>query len=119
MADTLTLLGMLLNFAGALLLVLHRFPSLEITADGRSMAPSQGEPAPEERARNLRRYWRNAVATRAGLVCLCAGFALQLLGFVYPNYDTGAGTAAYTARQMSSCVAPATNRSPASPRIFR
>ena len=60
MADTLTLLGLLLNLAGAMLLVLHRFPSLEITADGRSMVPPQGEPAPEERARNLRRYWRHA-----------------------------------------------------------
>jgi hypothetical protein len=119
MADTLTLLGLLLNFAGALLLLLHRFPSLEITADGRSLVPLQGEPAPEARARNLRRYWRHAVATRAGLVCLCAGFALQLLGFVYPDYDAGAGGAAYTARQISSCVAPATNSSPASPRIFR
>jgi hypothetical protein len=87
MADTLTLLGLMLNFAGALLLVLHRFPALEVTDDGRSFA-AQAEPAPEERARNLRRYWRNAVATRAGLFCLCAGFALQLLGFVYPDYGT-------------------------------
>jgi hypothetical protein len=119
MADTLTLLGLMLNFAGALLLVLHRFPALEITADGRSLAASQGEPAPDERARNLRRYWRHAVATRAGLVCLCAGFALQLLGFVYPDYDSGAGNAAYTARQVSSCVAPGTNSSRGSPRNFR
>ncbi|HUJ85752.1 MAG TPA: hypothetical protein VLX30_02745 [Burkholderiales bacterium] len=90
MADTLSLLGLLLDFAGALLLVLHRFPALEVTADGRSMAPPQAEPSPQERARNLRRYWRNAVATRAGLVCLCVGFALQLLGFIYPDNGTGA-----------------------------
>jgi hypothetical protein len=90
MADTLSLLGLMLNFGGALLLVLHRFPALEITADGRSMVPAQAEPSPEERARNLRRYWRNAIATRAGLVCLCAGFALQILGFVYPDTGTDA-----------------------------
>jgi len=95
MADTLTLLGLLLDFAGALLLVLHRFPSLEVSADGRSLVAAQPEPTPEERAKNLRRYWRNAVATRAGLVCLCVGFAFQLLGFVYPDYsDTTTGTAA-------------------------
>ena len=96
MSDTLTLLGLLLNFAGALLLVLHRFPALEITADGRSMAPAQAEPAPEERARNLRRYWRNAVATRAGLVCLCVGFALQLLGYIYPDYGSDATNTSMT-----------------------
>lgn len=88
MADTLTLVGLMLNFAGALLLVLHRFPSLEVTDDGRSVA-AQAEPSPEERSRNLRRYWRNAVATRAGLLCLCVGFAFQLLGFIYPDYGQG------------------------------
>lgn len=95
MADTLTILGLLLNFAGTLLLLIHRFPSLEISADGRSLVPPQPEPAPEQRARNLRRYWRNAVGTRAGLVCLCAGFALQFLGYIYPSYPADAtGTAA-------------------------
>ena len=92
MADTLTLLGLMLNFAGALLLALHRSPGLEISADGRNLVPAQEEPAPEERARNLRRYWRNAVATRAGLFCLCAGFALQILGFVYPDYSVSNGS---------------------------
>ena len=92
MADTLTLLGLMLNFAGALLLMLHRAPGLEITADGRNLVPSPEEPAPEVRARNLRRYWKNAIGTRAGLACLCAGFALQILGFVYPDYDSGNGT---------------------------
>ena len=86
MADTLTLLGLMLCFAGALLLAFHRFPTLEVTADGRSLVPAQNEPTPEERSKNLRRYWRNAVATRAGLVCLCAGFFLQLVGFIYPGY---------------------------------
>ena len=100
MADALTLLGMMLNFAGALLLVLFRLPGLEVTADGRSMVPSQGEPAPEERSRNLRRYWKNAVATRIGLICLCLGFALQLLGYIYPDYGadttrTAGGIAGY------------------------
>jgi len=95
MADTLTLLGLLLDFAGALLLVLHRFPSLEVSADGRSLVAAQPEPTPEERARNLRRYWRNAIATRAGLICLCVGFAFQLLGFIYPgDSGTTTGTAA-------------------------
>jgi hypothetical protein len=86
MADALTLLGLMLNFAGALILVLYRFPALEITSDGRSIAPAQDEPTPQERSKNLRRYWRNAVATRAGLLCLCVGFAFQLLGFIYPDY---------------------------------
>lgn len=94
MADTLTIIGMLLNLVGAILLALHRFPSLEITADGRSMVPAQREPTPEERARNLRRYWRNAVATRAGLICLCIGFAFQLLGYMYPAYPAEGGAAA-------------------------
>ena len=88
MADTLTLLGLMLCFAGALLLAFHRFPTLEVTADGRSLVPAQNEPTPQERSKNLRRYWRNAVATRAGLVCLCVGFFLQLVGFIYPGYDT-------------------------------
>lgn len=96
MADTLTLLGLLLDFAGALLLVLNRFPSLEVSADGRSLVAGQPEPTPEERAKNLRRYWRNAVATRAGLVCLCVGFAFQLLGFIYPVDSGGATTTADT-----------------------
>jgi hypothetical protein len=96
MADTLTLLGLLLDFAGALLLVLSRFPSLEVSADGRSLVAGQPEPTPEERAKNLRRYWRNAVATRAGLVCLCVGFAFQLLGFIYPVDSGGATSTAET-----------------------
>jgi hypothetical protein len=91
MADTLTLVGLMLNFAGALLLVLHRFPALEVTDDGRSVA-AQAEPSAEERSRNLRRYWRNAVATRAGLLCLCVGFAFQLLGFIYPDYGPADAT---------------------------
>jgi hypothetical protein len=82
MADTLTLVGLMLNFAGALLLVLHRFP------------------APEERSRNLRRYWRNAVATRAGLLCLCVGFAFQLLGFIYPDYGPGETNTTMTLHQV-------------------
>lgn len=106
MADTLTLLGLMLNFAGALLLALHRSPGLEVSADGRSLVPAQGEPAPEERARNLRRYWRNAVATRAGLFCLCAGFALQILGFVYPDYGADSGTTTMMMEHRVSVAAP-------------
>ncbi|MGH8747215.1 MAG: hypothetical protein ACREUK_12090 [Burkholderiales bacterium] len=105
MADTLTLLGLMLNFAGALLLVLHRFPTLEVTDDGRSIA-AQTEPAPEERARNLRRYWRNALATRAGLFCLCAGFALQLLGFIYPDDGTGATNDNTALHRVATCARP-------------
>ena len=67
-----------------------------MSADGRSLVAGQPEPTPEERAKNLRRYWRNAVATRAGLVCLCVGFALQLLGFVYPDNSGGATSTADT-----------------------
>ncbi len=108
MADTLTLVGLMLNFAGALLLVLHRFPALEVTDDGRGVA-TQVEPSPEERARNLRRYWRNAVATRAGLLCLCVGFAFQLLGFIYPDYGPGESNTATTlhqARSSATCARP-------------
>ena len=90
MADLLTLLGMALNFVGALLLVLFRFPALEVTADGRDLGQSHDEPAPEARAKNIRRYWKNELATRAGLICICVGFALQLLGFVYPDLGSGA-----------------------------
>ena len=111
MADTLTLVGLMLNFAGALLLVLHRFPALEVTDDGRSVA-TQAEPAPEERSRNLRRYWRNAVATRAGLLCLCVGFAFQLLGFIYPDYGTDATRATLTLHRVSSSVTCARPSSP-------
>lgn len=105
MADTLTLLGLLLNFAGALLLVLHRFPTLEVTDDGRGIA-AQAEPTPEERSRNLRRYWRNALATRAGLFCLCAGFALQLLGFIYPDYGAESTNTATTLHHVATCARP-------------
>jgi hypothetical protein len=105
MADTLTLLGLMLNFAGALLLMLHRSPGLEITADGRSMVPAQDEPTPEVRARNLRRYWKNAIGTRAGLACLCAGFALQIVGFVYPDYGAGSGTTTMMMRHETSFAA--------------
>ena len=111
MADTLTLVGLMLNFAGALLLVLHRFPSLEVTDDGRSVA-TQAEPSPEERARNLRRYWRNAVATRAGLLCLCVGFAFQLLGFIYPDYGPDASSTSTTLHQVDSSVTCARLSSP-------
>lgn len=117
MADTLTLVGLMLNFAGALLLVLHRFPALEVTDDGRSVAP-QAEPSPEERARNLRRYWRNAVATRAGLLCLCVGFAFQLLGFVYPDYGTDAtrtATTLHQARSSATCARPSSRPAVPSP----
>jgi hypothetical protein len=82
MIDLLNLLGLLLCFAGALLLALFRMPSLELSADGRSLAQGAAEPAPAERAGNLRRYWRHAAATRVGLVFLCVGFALQLLAFL-------------------------------------
>lgn len=90
MADVLTLLGMVLNFVGALLLVLFRFPALTVTADGRELGPPRGEPMPEARSRNLRRYWKNEIATRAGLICICVGFALQLIGFIYPDLGAGA-----------------------------
>ena len=80
-ADVFTLLGLLLNFVGTLLLVLYRMPGLDITADGREVSGGEA-PSPEARARNLKRYWRHASATRAGLICLCLGFALQMLGFV-------------------------------------
>ncbi|HKB54022.1 MAG TPA: hypothetical protein VKD22_08480 [Ramlibacter sp.] len=111
MADTLTLVGLMLNFAGALLLVLHRFPALEVTDDGRGVA-TQAEPSPEERSRNLRRYWRNAVATRAGLLCLCVGFAFQLLGFIYPDYGTDATRTTTTLHQVNSSVTCARPSSP-------
>lgn len=117
MADTLTLVGLMLNFAGALLLVLHRFPALEVNDDGRSVAP-QAEPSPEERVRNLRRYWRNAVATRAGLLCLCVGFAFQLLGFVYPDYGTDAtrtATTLHQARSSATCARPSSRPAVPSP----
>jgi hypothetical protein len=87
MANLLTLLGLVLNFAGALLITLFRFPGLDVTADGRSATQGLTEPTPAERSRNLRRYWRNSLVTKAGLICLCAGFAFQILGFIYP--DTG------------------------------
>ncbi|HSS46602.1 MAG TPA: hypothetical protein VLL03_04205 [Burkholderiales bacterium] len=82
MVDILTLLGLVLNFVGALLLMFFRFPALDVTADGRSLGQWQNEPTPEERSKNLRRYWRNEVATRAGLICLCVGFVFQLLAFI-------------------------------------
>ena len=86
MADVLNLLGMILNFVGALLLLLFRIPGLDVTADGRDIG--QGEPTPEARSKNLRRYWKNEMATRAGLICLCIGFALQIAGYVYPDYGS-------------------------------
>jgi uncharacterized membrane protein len=104
MADTLTLVGLMLNFAGALLLVMHRFPALEVTDDGRGVA-TQPEPPQEERSRNLRRYWRNAVATRAGLLCLCVGFALQILGFIYPDYGSNAQTTTMMQHKLRAVAA--------------
>ena len=96
MIDLLNLLGLLLCFAGALLLALFRMPALELTADGRPLAQGAAEPAPAERAANLRRYWRHAAATRVGLVFLCVGFALQLLAFVgsYGTADQASTTRA-------------------------
>ncbi len=79
-ADLLTLLGLLLNLAGTLLLVVYRMPALEIMGDGREMTGT--EVSAEARSRNLKLYWRHAAATRAALICLCLGFALQLFGFV-------------------------------------
>jgi hypothetical protein len=99
MIDLLNLLGLLLCFGGTLLLVLFRIPALELTADGRSLAQSAAEPDAAERARNLRRYWTHAAATRVGLVFLCAGFALQLLAFVA---SFGAGEEASTTRASHS-----------------
>lgn len=81
LADLLALLGLLLNFAGTLLLVLYRMPALDVTADGREI-PGADPLTAEARSRNLQRYWRHASATRIGLWFLCAGFALQLAGFV-------------------------------------
>jgi hypothetical protein len=81
LADLLALLGLLLNFAGTLLLVIHRMPALDVTADGRDIPGAEPADA-AARSRNLKRYWRHASATRIGLCCLCAGFALQLAGFV-------------------------------------
>ncbi len=66
MGDVVNLLGLLVGFVGALLLAIFRLPPLDVTADGRRVAAE--EPTPEERNRNLRRYWRNAAATRAGLM---------------------------------------------------
>jgi hypothetical protein len=88
MGDVVNLLGLLVGFAGALLLAIFRLPPLEVTSDGRRVAAE--EPTPEERARNLRRYWRNAAATRAGLICLCVGFALQALAYFFWN-SSGSG----------------------------
>ncbi len=103
-SDLLTLLGLLLNFAGTLLLVIYRLPALEITADGLELAGI--ECSPEARRRNLRRYWRHASATRAGLVCLCLGFALQLLGFVL-----GYGFALHGSSDASVNARPPVSRS--------
>ncbi len=92
LADLLALLGLMLNFAGTLLLVLYRIPALDVTADGRDI-PGTDPATAEARSRNLKRYWRNASATRIGLWFLCAGFALQLAGFVlgYAVSYPGAG----------------------------
>jgi hypothetical protein len=62
---------------------------------------------PEERSRNLRRYWRNAAATKVGLICLCAGFAFQILGFLYPDTGNG-GTTTSVAYHGSASAAPKT-----------
>ncbi len=90
MGDVVNLLGLLVGFVGALLLAIFRLPPLDVTADGRRVAAE--EPTPEERNRNLRRYWRNAAATRAGLICLCLGFALQALAYLFWNAASSGDT---------------------------
>lgn len=82
MIDLANLLGLALNFIGALLLVIFRSPGLDVTADGRGIVQWENEPTAESRAKNLRRYWINASATRIGLIFLCVGFLLQLGAFV-------------------------------------
>ena len=82
MIDLFNLAGLVFCFVGALLLVLFRAPSIELTADGRSLSAAGPEPTAAERAANLRHYWRNAAVTKVALVFLCAGFALQLLAYV-------------------------------------
>jgi hypothetical protein len=102
MANLLTLLGLVLNFAGALLITVFRLPGLEVTSDGKSVAQGQAEPMPDERSKNLRRYWRNAAATKVGLICLCAGFAFQILGFLYPDTGNGGTTTSVVDRGSTS-----------------
>jgi hypothetical protein len=109
MIDLFNLLGLLLCFAGTLLLALFRIPSLELTADGRSLAQGAAEPPPAERAGNLRRYWRHAAATRVGLIFLCVGFALQLLAFL----------ASFSAADQSSTTRAGQDRASAVQRSVR
>lgn len=100
MGDVVNLLGVLLGFAGTLLLVIFRLPPLDVTADGRRVVGE--EPAPEERNRNLRHYWRNAAATRAGLICLCLAFALQALAYLFWNTGSSGDTVGAAVRYVSA-----------------
>lgn len=101
MGDVVNLLGLLVGFVGALLLAIFRLPPLDVTADGRRVAGA-GEPTPEERSRNLRRYWVNAAATRAGLICLCFGFGLQALAYLFWNSDSSGNAIGTAARFISA-----------------
>lgn len=99
MGDVVNLLGLLIGFAGALLLAIFRIAPLDVTADGRRVAAE--EPAPDERNRNLRRYWLHAAATRAGLICLCVGFGLQALAYLFWSSGSSGDTVGTAVRTIS------------------
>jgi hypothetical protein len=77
-SSTLNLVGLSLNFIGAMLLVFFTSPALMVTKDGKDIIGLTNEPKPEVIKKNKRLYQRHQWGFTGGTVLLSAGFLLQL-----------------------------------------
>jgi hypothetical protein len=77
--STLNLVGLAVNFVGALLLVFFTSPALMVTKEGKGIVGWTNEPTSQEIEKNKRLYRWHQRGFKGGMLLLCVGFLLQLL----------------------------------------
>jgi len=82
-AHCTNIFGLVVNAAGAALLIFFTSPPLDVTESGENFIPWRNDPqSPEQRAANLRKYLKHKYGFKSGVVMLTLGYVLQFIAAI-------------------------------------